>query len=138
MPLPIEFSTQPEDKKDILITQLQQLGVKCTPEKILRIEKLPNDKIIFLEEGKSGKRGSGLKHILEQHKSDFANLGIAPDQLSDILMTALLQNKIVGYQGIKEPRREIYEVIFKEKIYHIAISIGNNGYIVGANPVTYP
>jgi hypothetical protein len=49
-------------------------------------------------------------------------------------MVSLTKGKIVGYQRT----RPIYEVIFEGKTYHIAITTGNNGFIIGANPTTWP
>ena len=123
-------------EKLALIAELQQAGIKHDPEKIIRISRLPNGQIVFLEEGKAGRRGSGLAHILEHHQADFANRLITPEQIPDLVMAGLTQGKIVGYQGSKEPRRKIYQVVFQGKVQRIAISLGNNGYIVGANPVS--
>ena len=121
-----------------LIAELQQLGVKHNPDQILRITKLANGRIIFLEEGKPGPRGSGFQHILERHQADFGNRGITPDEIPDLLIAAVSQGKIVGYQGTQSPRRPIYEVLFQDTIHYVAVSLGNNGYIVGANPANHP
>lgn len=129
---------QPEREKIALIAELQQLEIKHNPEKILCIAKDKNGKIIFLEEGQIGRKGSGLKHILEKHETDFANRGITSEQIPNFIMTAIIKSKIVGYQGKKEPRRPIYKIKFNGKIHYVAISIGTNGYIVGANPTSDP
>ncbi|TRV06213.1 MAG: hypothetical protein EWV41_14620 [Microcystis wesenbergii Mw_MB_S_20031200_S109] len=55
------------DQKKLLIAELEQAAIKHTPENILRITKYPRGKIVFLETGKGGERGSGLLHILENH-----------------------------------------------------------------------
>jgi len=47
-------------------------------------------------------------------------------------MEAVQQDNIVGYQR----NRPIYEVVFNESTQHIAITIGKNGFVVGANPAT--
>ena len=97
-------------EKSALISELAQLGIKHTPEKIVKIAKQANGKIVFLEEGKSGKRGSGLLHILKEHRDDFARRGISEDEIADVVMAAVTSGKFLGYQGTVEPRREIYEV----------------------------
>lgn len=38
--------------------------------------------------------------------------------------------KVVDIQGT----RPVYQVIFNGKTNYIAVDVGNNGYIVGANP----
>lgn len=89
------------------------MGVKCTPEKIVCIGRMVNGKIIFLEEGKFGQGGSGLAHILEEHKTDFLSRSISPEQIPSLIISAVIRGQFLGYQGRREPRREIYEVIFR-------------------------
>ncbi len=123
-----------ELEKLALISELQASGIKHTPEKIVRIAKRLDGRIIFLEEGTPGKKGSGLAHILERHKADFSECGISEDQIEDAVMTTVMYGEFVCYQRQKEPRREIYKVSFNDRTHYIAVDIGDNGYIVGANP----
>lgn len=123
-----------EAQKIALIKELQEAGIKHTPEKILRIAKQNNGKIVFLEEGNTQ---AGLQHIVEQHSNEFAELGITLEQIPDAIITAVTQGKILGYQG-RNKTRVIYEVSFNESIYYIAVTVGKNGYIVGANPRISP
>ena len=125
-------------EKLILISELAQLGIKHTPEKIVKIAKQADGKIVFLEEGKLGKRGSGLLHILKEHQDDFARRGISEDEIADVVMAAVISGTFLGYQGTVEPRRKIYEVTFNGKKQYIAVTVGDNGYIVGANPASLP
>ena len=121
-----------------LIAELQEAGIKHTPEKIVRIAKKHDGTIVFLEEGKGGKRGSGLAHILEKHQEDFAKRGISPDEIPDAVINAVTQGQFMGYQGTVEPRREIYQVTFNQQTQYIAVTVSDNGYIVGANPASLP
>ena len=123
-----------EAQKIALIKELQEADIKHTPEQIIRIAKPTNGKIIFLEEGNAQ---AGLQHILEQHSKEFADLRIAVEEIPDVIITAVTQGKILGYQGRKKTR-VIYEVSFNERIYYIAVTVSKNGYIVGANPRTSP
>lgn len=123
-----------EAQKIALIKELQEAGIKHIPEKILRITKQENGKIIFLEEGNTQ---AGLQHILEQHSNEFAAVGITLEQIPDAIITAVTTGKILGYQG-RNKTRVIYEVSFNDRIYYIAVTVGKNGYIVGANPRTSP
>ena len=125
-------------EKSALISELVKLGIKHTSEKIVKIAKQADGKIVFLEEGKLGKRGSGLLHILEKHQEDFAKRGISEDEIADVIMAAVISGMFLGYQGTVEPRREIYEVNFNGKKQYIAVTVGDNGYIVGANPASLP
>jgi hypothetical protein len=117
------------DDKAALFTALFQAGIKHSPEKVVRIAKQADGKIVFLEEGKAGRRGSGLSHILKKHQDDFARRGISQNEIPDAVMAAVTRGKFLGYQGTIEPRREIYEVIFNGQTQYIAVSVGDNGYI---------
>ncbi|BAZ51329.1 hypothetical protein NIES4103_39780 [Nostoc sp. NIES-4103] len=121
-----------------LIAQLAQLGIKHNSEKIVRIAKQPDGKIVFLEEGKAGKKGNGLAHIIERHRDDFARRGISEDEIADAVIAAVTRGTFLGYQGTVEPRRKIYEVSLKGELQYIAVTVGDNGYIVGANPASLP
>ena len=104
------------------------------PEKIVKIAKQADGKIVFLEEGNSD---AGLQHILEEHSLEFADQGIQQNQIPDLIIKALTKGKAVGYQG-KKQTRVIYEVNFNGKTHYIALTVSDNGYIVGANPRTSP
>lgn len=47
-------------------------------------------------------------------------------------MKAVTEGKIVGYQSFGTSR-PIYEFEYHGKTYRLAVTIGSNGYIVGAN-----
>ncbi len=125
-----------DDEGLAMIAALQQAGVKHNREDIVRIGKKPDGKIVFLEKGKSGARGSGLAHILEKHQADFAKCGILQNQIPDVVFAAVIQGQFLSYQGRREPRREIYQLVFNGRIHYVAVSVADNGYIVGANPAS--
>jgi len=85
---------------DVLIAELQEAGIKHSPDKIVRIAKKPDGKIVFLE---SGDAKSGLQHILSNHQDDFARRGILQDKIPDAVMAAVVQGKFLRYQGIIAP-----------------------------------
>ena len=121
-------------EKLALLAELAQLNIKHTPEKIVKIAKQADGKIVFLEAGNSN---AGLQHILEEHSLEFAYQGIQQNQIPDLIIKALTKGKAVGYQG-KKQTRVIYEVNFNGKTHYIALTVSDNGYIVGANPRTSP
>ncbi|MBN3066330.1 VENN motif pre-toxin domain-containing protein [Pectobacterium aquaticum] len=112
-----------------LLKEMTTQGIKFTPENVVSVAKDNSGKIIFLEKGNSK---SGLQHIVEEHGSQFAQIGIAESRIPDVVMKAATEGKIVGYQGTGTGR-PIYETMINGKKYNIAVTIGNNGYIVGAN-----
>ena len=114
--------------KNALIAELEQAGIKHIPDDILRIAKKSNGTIVFLEQGNSR---SGLQHILERHGTDFVKRGIPENQIPDAVITALTKGRIVGTQAAG---RTIYQVLFNDQTQYISVTVGSNGYIVGANP----
>jgi filamentous hemagglutinin len=115
----------------VLINELAESGVKFTPENVVATARSPSGTVVFLETGNSA---SGLSHILQEHAADFANVGISEAQIPSVIMRAVSEGKIVGYQG-RGTGRPIYEVTINGRPQRIAITTGSNGYIVGANPV---
>ncbi len=116
-----------------LIKDLQARGIKITPENVVDIQKLTDGRIVFLE---TGNNSAGLQHI-HRHTDEFAQKGISQDQIPDAIFSALQQNKVVGYQG-SGTGRPIYEYTFNDQTHRIAITVGDNGFIVGANPTSLP
>lgn len=119
-----------EVEREELIAQLWVDGVKHNPDDILRIARLPDGKIVFLEIGNDR---SGWQHIRKDHAHDFANRGIPEDMIIDAIMSAVTSGIIIGTQGTNR-KRDVYEIDFNGTVQYISISVGHNGYIVGANP----
>lgn len=131
------------DKID-LILELASTSEKVTWSNVLAIERML-DKIVWLEEGLDdaqalakygeGASGRGFRHILEEHASHFTKpkYGIAEEDIKDFIMEAIRQgNYIPEARG----NRPAYRVNFKGKDYVVGITVGNDGFIVGANPLS--
>lgn len=116
-----------------LIDEVQARGDKINPDEVIGITKDTSGKIIWLEKGHLGGKPSGLAHIIDAHESNFNAKGIASSDISDFVLTAVSKGTIIGYQG-KGTGRPIYEVEYNGKTYQVAVTVGDNGYIVGANP----
>jgi len=125
-----EFS---EVTKAALIAELQAAGIKHTPEEIVFIAKTSLGKIIFLEMGKAGERGSGLTHIVENHLQDFINRGIPENLIPYAVVFAVINGTPIGNQGRS---RTIFQVDINGIIQYISVEVSINGYIVGANPTS--
>jgi hypothetical protein len=93
---------------------------------------VPTARIEWLE---TGNARAGLQHILVDHEQDFANVGISAEEIPAAIQEALTKGKVIGYQG-RDTTRPIYQVMFQGTKQHIAITVGDNGYIIGANPNT--
>ncbi|KAA9002139.1 hypothetical protein F4V43_13520 [Paenibacillus spiritus] len=111
--------------------ELANSGVKYNPNDVVAVTRNADGKLVWIENGNSQ---AGLNHILN-HADDFAAKGISQGQLPEFITKAVSGGKIVGYQG-KGTGRPIYEVSFNGQTQRVAITTGNNGFIVGANPVS--
>lgn len=105
-------------------------GVKFTPQNVVTTGTTSAGQTVFLE---TGNAGAGLQHIIQEHGAEFASMGVSSAQIPDVIMQTVTQGEIVGYQGAGTGR-PIYEVTINSQQQRIAVTVGSNGYIVGANP----
>jgi filamentous hemagglutinin len=117
------------DEAKVLVNELQRQGTKVTAENVLRAERLSDGRIVWLETGKGGLRGAGMAHIIENHGAEFEQNGIPISSLPDVIMKALRVGNRVGELS---PTRPVYQVEFNGRLYNVAITVGDNGFIVGA------
>ena len=123
----------PGSKKPLDSTLLEELsanGVKFTPGNIVSTARSQSGQVVFLETGNSK---AGLQHIVEGHGSQFAQMGVPESQIPEVVMKALSEGKLVNYQGTGTGC-PVFELTINGKRQRIAITVGNNGFIVGANP----
>ena len=116
-----------------LVSQLNARKENFTEKDVIAITRDPSGKIVWLEKGHLGDKPSGLAHILKDHSDDFAKQNITQEEIPQYIMSAVKYGEVVGYQG-RGTGRPIYEFVYEGITRHIAITIGSNGYIVGANP----
>lgn len=116
--------------KASLLKEMSSQGIKYTPENIVQVAKNADGKIVFLETGNSK---AELQHIIGEHAKDFANIGVSEAQIPSVVMKAVAEGKIVGYQG-KGKGRPIYETVINGEVHRLAITVSSNGFMVGANP----
>ena len=132
IPFPADEGAGGDDLDKELMRELAESGVKYNVDNVVRITKNSDSRIVWLEKGSES---AELMHIIKEHGSDFANKGIAQNKIPNYIINAVNKGKIVGYQG-RGTGRPIYEFVYNGTIQRVAITIGNNGYIVGANPVS--
>lgn len=114
--------------KTQLIDDLVAGGTRITPENIVDIRSI-NGRTVWLETGNSN---AGLRHIIDEHGFEFAQRGISEAKIPDVLFTALQRDNVVGYQG-RGTGRPIYEFEYGGQTHRLAITVGDNGFVVGAN-----
>ncbi len=113
-----------------LIDEVISNGDKISPDKVVMITRDPNGRIVWLEKGNDN---SGLQHIINEHGHEFNGRGISNEDIPDYVLEAVYQGNIVGSQGKINPRT-VYEFVYNGVTQRIAVQVGSNGYIVGANP----
>jgi filamentous hemagglutinin len=112
-----------------LIDELVAAGTKVTPGNVVDVRKLPDGRTVWLE---TGSDAAGLQHIYKRHEVDFANKGIARQDIPTVVMDALGQGNIVGTNG----SANVYRIVHNGVEQNIAIGLGSNGFVVRANPVS--
>jgi hypothetical protein len=113
-----------------LIAEAQRQGLKISPERVVRIGRDPSGRLVWLEKGSDK---SGQQHIMDPDRVDqFGDLRIAAVDIVDFVFEAATRGTPVG---ITSSDRVVFELDFHGKTRRVAISVGSNGYIVGANPI---
>ncbi len=92
-----------------LVVELQTRGIKFSPDKLIKIERLNDGRIVFLEQGDSR---SGLQHILNRHADQFATIGISESDIPDAIMVALVEGDFVE---LSSNGAEVYDFTFEGK-----------------------
>ncbi|GHG97882.1 hypothetical protein GCM10018780_23560 [Streptomyces lanatus] len=112
-----------------LLDRLKDAGVKFNrADTIWVIEYAkPGVPLAWLEKGNVN---AGLTHIAFRHAGEFANAGVRVEDIPALVKTALTEGTRVGTQGAGRP---IFEVVFQGKTQRVAVSVGDNGYVIGAN-----
>lgn len=113
-----------------LIKELYNRHENFKPKEVVAIGRDRTGRIVWVERGNER---AGLKHILSRHEKDFIKKGIPKADIVDFIMTAATTGVPSGNQT-KRPGREIYVFRYNGNTHKVALSIGSNGYIVGANP----
>jgi hypothetical protein len=131
--------TAEQAARKVLFDEMTKAGIKFTPENILKIARGQDGKIVFLEKGKETikaaegvkeVRGAGLAHIMEKSQN-FVDRRIPKNQIADAVFDAVTKGKKLGPQG---NGRDVYKVVINGETQYISVSVGSNGFIVGANP----
>lgn len=68
-----------------------------------------------------------------KHKDEFVAAGIPEDKIAEVVHRAATEGRYTGYCQGKPPGRPIFEVEYGGQKHYVSVSVGNNGYIVGAN-----
>jgi hypothetical protein len=104
-------------------------GVKINPDNVVGITRDVNGQIVWLE---TGNNSAGLQHIL-RHAPELEQLGITKEEIPNTLLNILNKEKPIGYVvGKAGTNRNIYPIDVNGTTKYVGISVGSNGFIVGA------
>jgi hypothetical protein len=112
-----------------LLDKLKDAGVKIDRANTIWVINYakPGVPIAWLEKGTVN---AGLTHIMFRHAGEFANAGVRLEDIPNLVQKALTEGTRVGTQGAGRP---ILEVTFNGKVQRVAVSVGDNGFVIGAN-----
>ncbi|MBK0866308.1 hypothetical protein INP57_05780 [Saccharopolyspora sp. HNM0986] len=81
-----------------------------------------------------GNERAGLGHMLtDKRVAEFDRAGIPREDIGEVAFRAATEGEPVGISG---KDRIVYEVDYHGETKRIAATVGDNGYIVGANPIS--
>lgn len=119
-----------EAERRALIQELRAAGVRFTESNIVRIFRTATGRIAWIE---TGTEQAGLRHIMQRHGAQFAQLGVRTEQEVAELVERTLATKVpvraVGtagggdFAGVLQGGRDL------------RIVVGNNGFVVTAHPL---
>ncbi|WP_052744160.1 hypothetical protein [Streptomyces odonnellii] len=114
-----------------LLERLTEAGVEFNRADTIWITEYtkPGVALAWLEKGTVN---AGLIHIVFRNAGEFATAGVRAEDIPALVRTALSEGKRVGTRGAGRP---IFEVTFNGEVQQDAISVGDNGFVIGANPV---
>ena len=112
------------------IKKIENFGIQFNRDDVIFVAKAKEGKLVWLEKGNDS---AGLKHIVKEHGKQFVDADISIDKTPQILIETLNIGEYVGIQG---KDRKVYKVDIEGSNIFIAISIIDNGFIVGANITT--
>lgn len=129
-PRPATRAGPRSDVDQELVATLVRQGTKITPEKVVRIGRDKAGKVVWLEQGDEH---AGLAHLHgDKRVAEFDRSGIAREEIVDLVFIALTRGRLIGLSGKDRP---VYEVEYRDRTRRVAVSVGSNGFIVGANPI---
>ena len=112
------------------VSEMAANGIKFSESDLIATGRNSSGQVVFLE---SGNTKAGLRHIVDAHGGDFAKIGVPEAKIPGVVMNAVTSGRVVGYQGAGTGR-PVYQIDLNGQSQKIAVTTGNNGFIVGANP----
>ena len=147
----LTFASQPQSERTKRCIQaIKASGKKITPSQTVRAWKVPATSEVPMPQGRpehmwveTGNSRAGLEHIqCDKAKiGAFNGAGIPPSQqwqkLPVLAEAHTIVGRHVGYQtNKKQGQRPVFATYIEGKVQKMAVTVANNGFIVGMNPRT--
>ncbi len=114
-----------------LIAEAKAAGHKINADEVVRIGRTSAGRLVWLEKGGEQAR---LGHIMTAERvADFQRAGVDADSIVDLVFHAATTGRPIGIVGKDRP---VYAVTFQGREHRVAVTVGSNGYIVGAAPMS--
>lgn len=114
-----------------LIAEGLRQGLKISVERVLRIGHDQSGRLVWLE---AGDESAGAAHFLRaKRKAEFGGADVAESDIVDLVWQAATRGEVVGVSGTD---RLVFETKFRGCTRRVAVTVGSNGFIVGAYPVS--
>ncbi|KAH8782181.1 hypothetical protein BGZ57DRAFT_852962 [Hyaloscypha finlandica] len=133
-----DFGSRDTMSEELIREELQQ-GIGIHPQEVVRIWKIGEGrdwvcKTFTIRIEKGGPRG-GLEHMLRHDtQKPFANRGITGEAFLELIEAATKVGRFIQPQSKTHKRpRPIFALKFHGQPVAVAITIGPDGYVVGAN-----
>lgn len=118
-------------QREQLMDEVQSHGHKINRDEVFLIGRNRDHDVVWLERGNER---AGLGHMLtEKRIAQFERAGIRHEDIGDVAFRAATKGRPLGITG---KDRVVFEVDYHGEPKRIAVTVGDNGYIVGANPVS--
>jgi filamentous hemagglutinin len=115
----------------VLVHELRQAGQWVEPGKIVRIGRDRGGRVAWLADGSDT---GGFTHLMDPDRvSEFERFGVAKDDIVDLVFDAAIKGEAIGISGRD---RVVFLTTYGGREIRVAVSVGINGYVVGANPVS--
>jgi hypothetical protein len=113
-----------------LVAEAQRQGLKISAERVMRIGRDQARRIVWLEDGDEN---AGMRHLMEAKRvRQFGGVGVAEADIVDLVFLAATRGKPIGVSGRD---RIVFEIDFRGTTQRLAVTVGDNGFIVGAHPI---
>ncbi|KAI1322969.1 hypothetical protein F5Y16DRAFT_22915 [Xylariaceae sp. FL0255] len=135
-----------KSKQKQCVDKIEAAGHKISKEQVIHAWHVPKNGTSEMPKPRAehmwletGGEKAGYTHVVKKHGNDFANQGLPPDQqsrrLPELMEASTTVGRHIGYT--RKGGRPVMAVYMEQdqQVRRTGITVGNNGFIVGMNPI---